>query len=100
MVAAPKHRVARRTMSDAADDAAVLQARIAAFVRAFGLHQPDRTPCGQPVPVSEARAVAELSARGRLTQHELTCRLRLQNGQPAGHPAAGAWLAAPTQAAR
>ena len=25
-----------------------LQARLVAFVRAFGLHQPDETPCGSP----------------------------------------------------
>jgi len=60
------------------DQALLLQGRITAFVRAFGLHQPDRTPCGQPVPVSEAHAVAELDRDGRLTQTALAGRLRLE----------------------
>jgi DNA-binding MarR family transcriptional regulator len=59
-------------------DALTLQARITAFVRAFGLHQPDQTPCGQPVPVSEAHAVTELDRDGPLTQLELAGRLRLE----------------------
>jgi DNA-binding MarR family transcriptional regulator len=59
-------------------DATALQARITAFVRAFGLHQPDQTPCGQPVPVSEAHALVELDREGPLTQVELTGRLRLE----------------------
>lgn len=59
-------------------DAVALQARISAFVRAFGLHQPDETPCGRPVPVSEAYAVAELQEAGPLTQHDLALRLRLE----------------------
>jgi DNA-binding MarR family transcriptional regulator len=60
------------------DDAAALQQRLAAFVRAFGLHQPDRTPCGEPVPVSEAYALAELSGVDALTQSALKDRLRLE----------------------
>ncbi|WP_020575163.1 MarR family winged helix-turn-helix transcriptional regulator [Actinopolymorpha alba] len=62
------------------DDAEVLalQSRIATFVRAFGLHQPDRTPCGESVPVSEAHAVAELDRDGPMTQTELAGRLRLE----------------------
>ena len=62
------------------DDVEVLalQNRISAFVRAFGLHQPDRTPCGEVVPVSEAHAIAELANDGALTQTELMCRLRLE----------------------
>jgi DNA-binding MarR family transcriptional regulator len=59
-------------------DALALQAQISAFVRAFGLHQPDRTPCGQPVPVSEAHATAELHQHGPLTQQDLAQRLRLE----------------------
>jgi DNA-binding MarR family transcriptional regulator len=60
------------------DEALILQSRIAAFVRAFGLHQPDQTPCGQPVPVSEAHALGELAQDGPLTQSELMQRLRLE----------------------
>jgi DNA-binding MarR family transcriptional regulator len=60
------------------DEALQLQSRIAAFVRAFGLHQPDKTPCGQPIPVSEAHALGELAQAGALTQTELMQRLRLE----------------------
>jgi DNA-binding MarR family transcriptional regulator len=60
------------------EEALVLQGRIAAFVRAFGLHQPDRTPCGILVPVSEAHAVGELDRDGPLSQSELAGRLRLE----------------------
>ncbi len=59
-------------------DAVRLQAQITAFIRAFGLLQPDRTPCGQPIPVSEAHALAELERDGPLPQHELGTRLRLE----------------------
>lgn len=48
------------------------------FVRAFGLHQPDQTPCGRPVPVSEAHALAELARAGELRQVDLVHRLRLE----------------------
>jgi hypothetical protein len=47
------------------------------FVRNFGLHQPDRTPCGQPLPVSEAHAMVEIAREGRIRQVELARRLRL-----------------------
>jgi DNA-binding MarR family transcriptional regulator len=59
-------------------DAMLLQQRITAFVRAFGLHQPDRTPCGEAVPVSEAHALVELHRDGPMTQLELAGRLRLE----------------------
>ena len=55
-----------------------LQERMMAFVRAFGLHQPEQTPCGQPVSVSEAHALAELNREQPLTQQELGSRLRLE----------------------
>ncbi|MDH2426024.1 MarR family transcriptional regulator [Sphaerisporangium sp. TRM90804] len=55
-----------------------LQEAVARFVRAFGLHQPDRTPCGQPIPVSEAHALGELARDGALRQSELAHRLRLE----------------------
>jgi DNA-binding MarR family transcriptional regulator len=63
---------------DDLDQALALQGRITAFVRAFGLHQPDRTPCGTPVPTSEAHAVGELDRDGPLTQTTLAERLRLE----------------------
>lgn len=49
-----------------------------ALVRAFGLHRPDETPCGQPVPISEAHALAELARGEMLSQNELGARLRLE----------------------
>jgi DNA-binding MarR family transcriptional regulator len=54
-----------------------LQRRIVAFVRAFGLHRPDETPCGAPVPVSEAHALAALAEHGPLPQRELGDQLGL-----------------------
>ncbi|WP_068921084.1 MarR family winged helix-turn-helix transcriptional regulator [Planobispora rosea] len=55
-----------------------LQEAVARFVRAFGLHQPDQTPCGQPIPVSEAHALGELARDGALRQSDLARRLRLE----------------------
>jgi DNA-binding MarR family transcriptional regulator len=60
------------------DDVGAAQDALMRFVRDFGLHQPDRTPCGQPLPVSEAHAMVEIARTGRLRQVELTRRLRLQ----------------------
>jgi DNA-binding MarR family transcriptional regulator len=57
---------------DAAQDA------LMRFVRNFGLHQPDRTPCGQPLPVSEAHAMVEIAREGQIRQVELARRLRLE----------------------
>ncbi|KAB2352232.1 MarR family winged helix-turn-helix transcriptional regulator [Actinomadura rudentiformis] len=59
-------------------DGRELQEAIARFVRTFGLHQPDQTPCGQPIPVSEAHALGELARDGALRQNDLTHRLRLE----------------------
>lgn len=59
-------------------DVLALQERMMALVRAFGLHQPDRTPCGQPVPVSEAHALAALAGDVPMSQRELGRWLRLQ----------------------
>ncbi|TMR11320.1 MarR family transcriptional regulator [Nonomuraea turkmeniaca] len=55
-----------------------LQEAVGRFVRAFGLHQPDQTPCGRPIPVSEAHAVGELAREGALRQNDLAHRLRLE----------------------
>jgi DNA-binding MarR family transcriptional regulator len=55
-----------------------LQEAVVRFVRAFGLHQPDQTPCGRPIPVSEAHALAELARAGELRQVDLVHRLRLE----------------------
>ncbi len=53
-----------------------LERRLVGFVRAFGLHQTERTPCGEPISVSQAHALTELAAQP-LTQAELARRLRL-----------------------
>jgi DNA-binding MarR family transcriptional regulator len=65
-------------MPDDRADPVDLQRRLVAFLRAFGLHQPDETPCGAPVPVSEAHALDVLAEDGGLTQTELGARLRLR----------------------
>lgn len=59
-------------------DVVAAQDALMRFVRNFGLHQPDRTPCGQPLPVSEAHALTELARTGSLRQVELARRLRLE----------------------
>src|SRR3954447_5418081 len=58
-------------------DARELQDRVVAFVRAFGLHRPENTPCGEPVAVSQAHALTELAAGGPLAQWELATALGL-----------------------
>lgn len=54
-----------------------IQDLVVAFVRAFGLHHPEQTPCGQPVSVSEAHALMELDQGGPLQQKELAACLQL-----------------------
>ena len=54
------------------------QQTMVALIRTLGLHQPDRTPCGQPVPVAEAHALQELSREPGLSQNGLAARLRLE----------------------
>jgi DNA-binding MarR family transcriptional regulator len=60
-------------------DPAELQRRLVAFVRAFGLHKGDETPCGVPIPVSEAHALSALAEAGPdgVSQSELGGRLAL-----------------------
>jgi DNA-binding MarR family transcriptional regulator len=57
-----------------------LERQLVAFVRSFGLHQPDMTPCGEPIPVSEAHALSELDTAGPLSQRALGERLGLTKG--------------------
>lgn len=61
-------------MSDAVD----LQQQLVEFVRAFGLHQPDRTACGQPISTSEAHALGVLADEAPLRINELARRLMLE----------------------
>ena len=49
---------------------------VVSFVRSFGLHRPERTPCGFDAGVAEAHALAELSD-GPLRQVDLVDRLGL-----------------------
>jgi DNA-binding MarR family transcriptional regulator len=51
---------------------------VVAFVRSFGLHRPDKTACGQPVSVTEAHALMDLTAIGPMRQGELANRLKLE----------------------
>ena len=44
----------------------------------FGLHRLEQTPCGQPVTVTEAHALIELSLEEPLPQNELVQRLGLE----------------------
>ena len=72
-----------------------LQERVVALVRVFGLHRPDRTPCGQPVSVSEAHALMELARAQPVTQNELAARLRLEKStlsRLAGQLEARGWI--------
>lgn len=55
-----------------------LQRRIVALVRAFGILEPERTPCGQPIGPSAAHALSELAEAGALSQRELGARLGLE----------------------
>lgn len=59
---------------------AELERHLTGFIRAFGLLAGDVTPCGEPVPVSEAHAVTELATAGPLSQRELGERLALTKG--------------------
>ncbi len=55
-----------------------LQAQVIALVRAFGLHRPERTPCGEPVPVSDAHALMELAQADATGLSPTTLADRLQ----------------------
>ncbi|MEO0332092.1 MAG: helix-turn-helix domain-containing protein [Bacteroidota bacterium] len=54
------------------------QTALIAFIRSFGLHHPERTPCGQSVPVVEAHALMELTQAKALSQTELSQQLSLE----------------------
>lgn len=55
-----------------------LQERMISLVRAFGLHRPEETPCGEPVAEAEAHALLELTREEPLLQKELAQKLRLE----------------------
>ena len=49
-------------------NATELMESVVSFVQSFGLHRPEQTPCGQPVPVAEAHALMDLAAFGPMRQ--------------------------------
>ncbi|MEX0985268.1 MAG: MarR family winged helix-turn-helix transcriptional regulator [Actinomycetota bacterium] len=53
-----------------------LSEAVSRFVRTFGLHRPERTPCGFEASVAEAHALSELTA-GPMRQLDLVTRLGL-----------------------
>ena len=54
------------------------QELMVSLTRAFGWHRPTETPCGRPVPISEAHALLELSRGSALTQQDLADALGLR----------------------
>jgi DNA-binding MarR family transcriptional regulator len=54
-----------------------LQQRIQAFVHAFGLLNQNRTPCGQPIPTSQAHTLQVLGQGDGIAQQALTEQLGL-----------------------
>jgi DNA-binding MarR family transcriptional regulator len=64
-------------LDDAERTSVALQGRIVTFVRAFGLHRPEQTPCGVSIPVSEAHALSLLATEGALSQSDLGGHLGL-----------------------
>jgi DNA-binding MarR family transcriptional regulator len=49
-----------------------------ALVRAFGLHRPEETPCGEAIPVAEAHALTDLAEFGPVSHGRLATCLRLE----------------------
>ena len=47
------------------------------FIRRFGLLEQGQTPCGMPLPLSQAHALMELLRTPEITQQELADRLAL-----------------------
>ncbi len=64
-------------MSNGSTTSQQLQQHLMAFVRGFGLHQPNVTPCGQSIAVGEAYILFELSQVAQLPQSDLVVKLRL-----------------------
>lgn len=61
----------RQQSGDPAADDARMAAALMGFVRDFGLLQPDRTPCGKPLTVTQAHALAHIAERPGITQRDL-----------------------------
>lgn len=54
-----------------------LQAEVQQFIRSFGLLRDGQTPCGQPLPPSQAQALHVLLAAGPAAQQRLAAALYL-----------------------
>lgn len=76
----PGSSAPRRSGDPATDQLAAIEHGLVSFIRAFGLHQGDVTPCGEPIPVSDAHALSELATGGPLSQRALGERLGLAKG--------------------
>lgn len=61
----------RTTPNRSGDDATRMAKALMGFVRDFGLLQPDRTPCGKPLTVTQAHALASIAAQPGFTQRDL-----------------------------
>jgi len=60
------------------DADAALDFALSDLVLALGLHRPDRTPCGQPLSVSEGLTLLALDVTGPLVQRDLAFALKLE----------------------
>jgi DNA-binding MarR family transcriptional regulator len=58
--------------------AADLAQSMVSLVRAFGLHRPTETPCGEAIPVGEAHALMDLAQDGPMSHGRLATCLRLE----------------------
>lgn len=63
--------MSRRSRPGPPDDVARMAAAVVGFVRDFGLLQPDHTPCGKPLTVTQAHALAAVAAEPDITQRDL-----------------------------
>jgi len=54
-----------------------LHERVREFIRTFGLLNQDRTPCGRPLPTSQAHSLQVLGLEGPVCQRTLAARLHL-----------------------
>ncbi len=59
------------------DEVDHLAAAVMSFVRNIGLLQPNRTPCGKPLSVSQAHALHEIRTQPGITQRDLANDLGL-----------------------
>src|ERR1035438_8997633 len=73
-----RHKTTASRILARPNSASEFQETMVALIRALGLHQPDKTPCGQPIAVAEAHALLELTREPGLSQNGLAAHLRLE----------------------